>query len=124
MVCPSKPNSFLPAALTDFRDSSCPTPQPNTRHVDSAKAAQARFEHPDFRACIHFSVREVGRLTRSDVAEPRSYGSANTFPMKAGTSVGYGATRARQPTRRENATADRSYCDTTAITSIQRSVDF
>ena len=37
--------------------------------------------------------------------------------MKAHTSVSYGATRARQPTRCEHATADRSYYDTTATTS-------
>ena len=88
--------------------------------MDFADAAQARFENPASQAYVHVSATEVGRLTRSDVAEPRSYESAHTFPMKADTSVSYGATRARQPTRFEDATADRSYYDTTATTSRPR----
>ena len=40
--------------------------------------------------------------------------------MKAHTSVGCHATRARQPTRCEDATADRSYYDATATTSRPR----
>ena len=62
----------------------------------------------------------MGRSTRSDAAEQRSYESAHTFPMKADSSVGYRATRARQPTRREHATADRFYYDRTATTSRPR----
>ena len=116
-VWPSKQNPFVPTTSTDFRDSTRPTQQTHTRHVDFADAAQARFEHQASQAYVHFSATEVGRSTRSDVAEPRSYESAHTFPMKAHTSVSYGATRARQPTRSEHATADRSYYDTTATTS-------
>ena len=86
-VWPSKPNPFLPADSTDFRDFTRPTQQIHTRLVNFADATQAKLEHPASQAYVHFSAKEVGRLTRSDVAEPRSYESAHTFPMKADTSV-------------------------------------